>query len=83
MPDTLHHELASDIDANREMPFGRLRFFDRQRSSALAELIAGLPEGAQSHEVPYTAEHIDFLNTAGGLQLLAAMRSALPETSQP
>jgi len=75
--------LASDIDANREMPFGRLRFFDRQRSSALAELIAGLPEGAQSHEVPYTAEHIDFLNTAGGLQLLAAMRSALPETSQP
>lgn len=74
--------LASDIDANRELPFGRLKFFDRQRSSALAELIGQLPSDEQVHDVPYAEEHIEFLTTAGGLQLLAALRSALPEASQ-
>ncbi len=75
--------LASDIDANRELPFGRLHFFDRQRASALAELIAQLPSAAPQKDEPYTQEHIQFLTAASGLQMMAAMRSALPDAARP
>lgn len=69
--------IASDIEANRELAFGRFRFFDAQRSSALAAALDALNGDEAQRSAPFDHEQIEFLTTASGLQTLAALRSAL------
>lgn len=72
--------VASDIGANRELDIGYTRFFDGERSDALALAIEslGAPHGHAHRHRPYDTEQIDFLGTASGLQMLATMRAAVP-----
>jgi len=67
--------IASDIEANRELPFGRFQYFDAKSSSALADAIAELV--AEGPSPPFDREQIDFLATASGVQTIAALRSAV------
>jgi glycosyltransferase involved in cell wall biosynthesis len=71
--------LASDIEPNRELTVGRLHWFDPHRSITLAQAIAtlGTEEGDGSRFPPLDAEHIEFLQTAGGLMTIAALRTAV------
>lgn len=71
--------IASDIDANRELAFGRSTWFDATRPQALAQAIAGLgPLHSEAHRhAPYDLEQIEFLTLASGLQTIAALRAAL------
>lgn len=69
--------LASDIDANRELSFGDLRFFDRHSSRALATLLTQVDGPIRTERnPPFDAEQIAFLGIAGGLQMLATLRGA-------
>jgi glycosyltransferase involved in cell wall biosynthesis len=71
--------LASDIEANRELAFGRCLFFQTHSSRSLAAGIQGLGSTpAQPHRhAPYPLEQLPLLATASGLQTLAALRAAL------
>jgi glycosyltransferase involved in cell wall biosynthesis len=71
--------LASDIDANRELGFGYLRFFDAQRVETLVQAIEllGPPLDAPHRHLPFAVDQIDYLTTASGLQTIAALRSTL------
>lgn len=69
--------IASDIDANRELSFGNIRFFDRQSSHALAALLPQVDgHDTSEHDQPFDAEQMAFLSIAGGLQMLATLRGA-------
>lgn len=70
--------LASDIDANRELSFGRIRFFDRQNAQSLASLLPLVDghDGTAERDPPFDAEQMAFLSIAGGLQMLATLRGA-------
>ncbi|MDE2565598.1 MAG: glycosyltransferase [Burkholderiales bacterium] len=72
--------IASDIDANRELKFGRLRLFDAQRPQSLMrafEALATEPAGGADDRRPFDLTQIEYLSLAGGLEMLATLRSAL------
>lgn len=72
--------VASDIGPNRELYFATARFFDAGSSEALAQQmrqsLAAQATGGDLRTPPFDAEQIEFLATACGIQLLAAMRAA-------
>jgi glycosyltransferase involved in cell wall biosynthesis len=71
--------LASDIEPNRELPYGRTLWFDAQNSWTLARAIQslGAPEVQASREPPFAAEDIAFLQVASGLSTIAALRAVI------
>ncbi len=68
--------VASDIGANRELQFGRFRFFEAGQPKALARELARLESGDVTERVPvFDVEQIEFLRLASGLQTIGALRS--------
>jgi glycosyltransferase involved in cell wall biosynthesis len=77
--------LASDIGTNRELPFGRTRFFAAESAGALSQHMGAVlaesgPGGpdlaANAAAAPYDEPSRQLLEMASGLQLLATLRSA-------
>jgi glycosyltransferase involved in cell wall biosynthesis len=69
--------VASDIGPNRELYFAAARYFDATSVGALAAALAQtLAHAPAERSAPFDVEQIEFLGTACGIQLLAAMRVA-------
>lgn len=75
--------IASDIGPNRELPVGRMHFFDARSAAALSEQmgrvvaeVAGAPDGGRPG-APFDRQSIELLGVASGLQLLGALRCAV------
>jgi glycosyltransferase involved in cell wall biosynthesis len=75
--------IASDIATNRELPFGRMRFFAADSASALAaqmaavvaESPAGAAAGLPVDATPFDDPSRQLLEMASGLNLLATLRA--------
>jgi glycosyltransferase involved in cell wall biosynthesis len=69
--------VASDIGPNRELYFAAARYFDASSVTELASVLEQtLACAPAQRSAPFDVEQIEFLATACGIQLLAAMRVA-------
>ena len=77
--------IASDLGTNRELPFGRTSYFPVDSTSeltarmaeVLAEAASGDPAAKQSAAIPFDPPSRQLLEMASGLNLLAALRTAV------
>lgn len=71
--------VASDIEPNRELPFGRRWLFEAGNVEALADAIARVLRSDHIDRAPpFDAAQAELLAAASGIQLLAALRAAAP-----
>ena len=68
--------VTSNLDVNREMPIGRVYFFEPTNPRSLTEAVARLFNAESKFtEPPLTAEDIALLNSSSGIRMISFIRS--------